>query len=148
MATGVIIRLWQITQTNERYRGTLNWKCWYCDTMPWRKRKQSLLGNGPVNTLATIEETQEVVISMRSMPMLHNKEQRQARVTQTEEFSITCYMYKMYIWWKPSILIRDKPIFSSERMLHKDYYFRDQLEKENLWSWVSRNLTPRWTDWW
>jgi hypothetical protein len=65
----------------------------------------------------------------------------------------------------PRILIRDKPIFSSERMLHKDYYSRSSVEKESLvvglkglntkiitagvqlkkkvWSWVSRGLTPR-----
>jgi hypothetical protein len=48
---------------------------------------------------------------------------------------------------RPSILIRDKPIFSSERILHKDYYRRSSVEKENLWSWVSRGLTPRRTDW-
>jgi hypothetical protein len=29
----------------------------------------------------------------------------------------------------PSIFIRDKPIFSSERMLHKDYYPRSSVEK-------------------
>jgi hypothetical protein len=29
----------------------------------------------------------------------------------------------------PSIFIRDKPIFSSERMLHKDYYCRSSVEK-------------------
>jgi hypothetical protein len=34
----------------------------------------------------------------------------------------------------PSIFVRDKPIFSSERMLHKDYYRRssDEKKKENL----------------
>jgi hypothetical protein len=32
---------------------------------------------------------------------------------------------------KPSIFIRDKPIFSSERMLHKDYNARIQLEKRS-----------------
>jgi hypothetical protein len=31
----------------------------------------------------------------------------------------------------PSIFIRDKPIFSSERMLHKDYY-RSSVEKKDL----------------
>jgi hypothetical protein len=29
----------------------------------------------------------------------------------------------------PSIFMRDKPIFSSERMLHKDYHRRIQLKK-------------------
>jgi hypothetical protein len=32
----------------------------------------------------------------------------------------------------PSIFVRDKPIFSSERMLHKDYYRRSSVEKKNL----------------
>jgi hypothetical protein len=27
------------------------------------------------------------------------------------------------------MFIRDKPIFSSERMLHKDYYGKDSVEK-------------------
>jgi hypothetical protein len=36
---------------------------------------------------------------------------------------------------RPSIFIRDKPIFSSERMLHKDYYHKGSVEeiKELLW---------------
>jgi hypothetical protein len=33
---------------------------------------------------------------------------------------------------RPSISIRDKPIFSSERMLHKDYYLKSSVEKINL----------------
>jgi hypothetical protein len=33
---------------------------------------------------------------------------------------------------RPSKFIRDKPIFSSERMLHKDYYARVQLRKKSL----------------
>jgi hypothetical protein len=44
---------------------------------------------------------------------------------------------------RPSIFIRDKPIFSSERMLHKAYYRKGSVEKKNLWSWVSKGLTPR-----
>jgi hypothetical protein len=32
----------------------------------------------------------------------------------------------------PSIFIRDKQIFSSERMLHKDYYRRSSVEKKSL----------------
>jgi hypothetical protein len=31
---------------------------------------------------------------------------------------------------KPSIFIKDKPIFSSERMLHKNYYRKDSVEKK------------------
>jgi hypothetical protein len=30
---------------------------------------------------------------------------------------------------RPRIFIRGKPIFSSERMLHKDYYCRSSVEK-------------------
>jgi hypothetical protein len=33
---------------------------------------------------------------------------------------------------RPSIFIRDKPIFSPERMLHKDYYRKGSVEKRNL----------------
>jgi hypothetical protein len=32
----------------------------------------------------------------------------------------------------PSIFIRDKPFFSSERVLHKDYYLRSSAEKKSL----------------
>jgi hypothetical protein len=32
---------------------------------------------------------------------------------------------------RPSIFIRDKPIFSSERMLHKDYYRKCSVAGEN-----------------
>jgi hypothetical protein len=45
-------------------------------------------------------------------------------VVHKEEFSKTCYMCE-----RPSILIRDKPIFSSERMLHMDYYRKVSVEK-------------------
>jgi hypothetical protein len=31
---------------------------------------------------------------------------------------------------RPSIFIRDKPIFSSERMLHEDYYRKGSVEKK------------------
>jgi hypothetical protein len=31
---------------------------------------------------------------------------------------------------RPSIFIRDKPIFSSERMLHKDYDSKDSVAKK------------------
>jgi hypothetical protein len=52
-------------------------------------------------------------------------------VVQKEEFSVTCNMYEMYIWQKAKHIhkrfIRDKPIFSTERMLHKDYYRKDSV---------------------
>jgi hypothetical protein len=38
-----------------------------------------------------------------------------------EEFPITCYMCDTYTWQRWSLFIRDKPILSSEKMLHKDY---------------------------
>jgi hypothetical protein len=47
---------------------------------------------------------------------------------------------------RSSIFIRDKPIFSSERMLHKNYYRKVSVEKK-FCSWVSRCLTPRRSDW-
>jgi hypothetical protein len=31
---------------------------------------------------------------------------------------------------RPSIFLRDKPLFSSQRTLHKDYYGKDSAEKE------------------
>jgi hypothetical protein len=33
---------------------------------------------------------------------------------------------------RSSIFIRDKPLFSSKRMLHKDYYHRSSAEKKSL----------------
>jgi hypothetical protein len=33
---------------------------------------------------------------------------------------------------RPSTFIRDKPIFSSERMLHKDYYRKGLVKKNSL----------------
>jgi hypothetical protein len=32
----------------------------------------------------------------------------------------------------PNIFLRDKPIFSSERMLYKDYDRKDSIEKKSL----------------
>jgi hypothetical protein len=40
---------------------------------------------------------------------------------QKEEFSVTCHMCDTYTWRKAKHILRDKPILSSERMLHKDY---------------------------
>jgi hypothetical protein len=51
-------------------------------------------------------------------------------IVQKEEFSITCYSAISTLDGKPSIFIRDKPIFSSDRMLHKDYYSKAQSEKK------------------
>jgi hypothetical protein len=38
-------------------------------------------------------------------------------------------MCKMYTWWKTKHIHKRKPIFSSERMLHKDYYRKGSVEK-------------------
>jgi hypothetical protein len=46
---------------------------------------------------------------------------------------------------RPSTFIRDKPIFSAERMLHKDYYYKGSDEKKTLVV-VSRGLKPKQTD--
>jgi hypothetical protein len=49
---------------------------------------------------------------------------------------------------RPGIFIRDKPIFSSERMLHKDYDRKDSAEKKKK-SLVMRlkGLDAKTTDW-
>jgi hypothetical protein len=39
-------------------------------------------------------------------------------------------MCEMYTWRNTKHIVRDKPIFSSERMLHKDYYRRSSAEKK------------------
>jgi hypothetical protein len=49
---------------------------------------------------------------------------------QKEEFSITCYKCDT-LDERPNIFIRDKPVFSPERMLHKDYYRKGSVEKKN-----------------
>jgi hypothetical protein len=49
-------------------------------------------------------------------------------IVQKEELSITCYI--RILDERPSIFIRDNPIFSSERMLHKDYYRKGSVEQK------------------
>jgi hypothetical protein len=41
-------------------------------------------------------------------------------------------LYAKYTDERPSIFIRDKSIFSSERMLHKDYYRKSSVGKKYL----------------
>jgi hypothetical protein len=53
-------------------------------------------------------------------------------IVQNEEFSITCCMCDMYHWQRPSTLIRDKPILSSERILHKDPDCKGSVAKKDL----------------
>jgi hypothetical protein len=50
-------------------------------------------------------------------------------MVKREEFSTTCFMYGTYIDERPSIYIGGNPIFSSERMLHKDYDRKGSVEK-------------------
>jgi hypothetical protein len=38
-------------------------------------------------------------------------------------------MCEIYTWREAKHIQRDKPIFSSERMLHKDYYRKSSVEK-------------------
>jgi hypothetical protein len=49
-------------------------------------------------------------------------------IVQKEEFSIICYMCDE----RQSMLIRDNPFFSSERMLHKDYIRKGSVQKKSL----------------
>jgi hypothetical protein len=39
-------------------------------------------------------------------------------------------MCEMYIDGKPSIFIRNNPVFSSERILRKDYYHKSSVGKK------------------
>jgi hypothetical protein len=48
-------------------------------------------------------------------------------------------------WRGPAAIVNDRPILSPKRLLHKDYYRKNTVGK-NLWSWVSRGLTPWRTD--
>jgi hypothetical protein len=47
----------------------------------------------------------------------------------TEEFSITWCMCEMYTSQKANMFKRDKPIFSSERKLHKGYCCKSSVAK-------------------
>jgi hypothetical protein len=53
-------------------------------------------------------------------------------IAQKEKFSVTCPIHTL--GERPSIFTRGNPIFSSERMLHKDYYRKGSVGKKNLWS--------------
>jgi hypothetical protein len=52
------------------------------------------------------------------------------RVVQKEEMFNNIICVKCTLDDIPSIFITDKPIFSSERMLHEDYYRRSSVEKK------------------
>jgi hypothetical protein len=45
-------------------------------------------------------------------------------------YSVKARIPKYTLDEKPSIFIRDKPIFSSEKMLHKDYYRKSSVGKK------------------
>jgi hypothetical protein len=54
-------------------------------------------------------------------------------IVQKEEFLKHAVCAKCTLDERPSIFIRDKPIFSSERMIHKDYYRKGSVsEKKSL----------------
>jgi hypothetical protein len=68
-------------------------------------------------------------------------------VIQRKNFQEHAICVKCTLEKRPSIFITYKPIFSSDRMLHKDYYRKGSAGGKNRLSWVSRGLTPRRTDW-
>jgi hypothetical protein len=50
-------------------------------------------------------------------------------------------------WRGPAAIVKKRPILSPERVLPKDYNRMCSVGKWNYWSWVSRGLSPRRTDW-
>jgi hypothetical protein len=50
-------------------------------------------------------------------------------VVEKEEFSTACICAKCTPDKRKSIFIRNKTIFSSERMLYKDYYHKGSVEE-------------------
>jgi hypothetical protein len=55
-------------------------------------------------------------------------------IVHKEEFSINTACAKCTLDERPNIFIRDRPIFSSERILHKDYYRKSSAGEINFWS--------------
>jgi hypothetical protein len=51
-------------------------------------------------------------------------------IVKKEELLITCYMCDTYTWQMRNLLVRDKPILSSERMLYKDYDLKGSVVKK------------------
>jgi hypothetical protein len=47
-------------------------------------------------------------------------------------FNNMLYVHIRALDERPSIFLRDKPIFSSERMLHKDYYLKGSVAKMKI----------------
>jgi hypothetical protein len=50
-------------------------------------------------------------------------------------------------WRGPATIVNYTPILSSERMLHKEYNRKCSVGKHKFWSWASRGLSPRRTNW-
>jgi hypothetical protein len=53
-------------------------------------------------------------------------------IVENEDFSITCYTCDTYTRQRPRLLMKDKPILSSERLLHKNYDRKNSAEKKSL----------------
>jgi hypothetical protein len=51
-------------------------------------------------------------------------------------------------WRGPAAIVNDRPILSWKRMLHKDYNRKCSVRKQKFWSWVSKGLSLRRSDWW
>jgi hypothetical protein len=63
-----------------------------------------------------MKEMLDAVFSLLSVPRLQNEDRE-------SDFDID---------ERPNIFIRDKPIFSSEKVLHKDYYRKGSVGMRNL----------------
>jgi hypothetical protein len=51
-------------------------------------------------------------------------------IVHKEEFSVTRYMWDTYTSQRRSLFIRENPILSLDRMLHKDYDGKGSVEKK------------------
>jgi hypothetical protein len=51
----------------------------------------------------------------------------------------------MCTWQRESLLKRDKPVLSSERMLRKYYDCKSSVAEKKLWLWAARGMAPRQT---
>jgi hypothetical protein len=90
------------------------------------------LGNSPLTRHTTTEELLDTVFSITSAPELYNEVKCLCGGFAKPELTEDLYIVTSVIHTldeRPSIFIRDKPIFSSERMLHKDYYHKGSVEK-------------------
>jgi hypothetical protein len=66
-------------------------------------------------------------------------------IVQKQDFTVTCYMCYTTSWQRLKILIKDNPIFSSERNLHKEYARKRSVEKKKSgrdpqWVWRQDEL--------